>query len=125
MKTKRNRSGGFTLIEIMIVVAIIGLLASIAVPNFTKARNMARQKACISNLQAIDGAIETWATDMNKAEGQPVTYGDIRTFLKTPPVCPSGGSTFDDSYTITTVGAQPLCQRLPSGPNAHALPPMQ
>ncbi|HXP61427.1 MAG TPA: type II secretion system protein [Dongiaceae bacterium] len=125
MKTKRNRSGGFTLIEIMIVVAIIGLLASIAVPNFTKARGMARQKACISNLQAIDGAIETWATDMNKAEGQPVTYSDIRTFLKSPPVCPSGGTTFDDSYTITTVGAQPVCQRLPTGPNAHALPQMQ
>ena len=121
MKTKRNRSGGFTLIEIMIVVAIIGLLASIAVPNFTKARNMARQKACISNLQAIDGAMETWATDMNKAEGQPVTYSDIRTFLKTAPVCPSGGTTFDDSYTITTVDAPPMCQRVPSGPNAHVM----
>ena len=109
----------------MIVVAIIGLLASIAVPNFTKARNMARQKACISNLQAIDGAIETWATDLNKAEGQPVTYSDIRTFLKSPPVCPAGGTTFDDSYTITTVGVSPLCQRMPTGPNAHALPQAQ
>ena len=86
---------------------------------------MARQKACISNLQAIDGAIETWATDMNKAEGQPVTYSDIRTYLKSTPVCPQGGTTFDDSYTINTVGVPPVCQRVPSGPSAHALPQAQ
>ena len=109
----------------MIVVAIIGMLASIAVPNFMKARSMARQKSCISNLQSIDGAIETWATDLNKAEGQPVTYSDIRSFLKSTPVCPSGGTTFDDSYTISSVGAQPTCQRMPSGPNPHALPQNQ
>src|SRR5208337_5006652 len=82
MKANTNRRRGFTLVEIMIVVAIIGMLASIAVPNFMKARTMARQKSCISNLQSIDGAIETWATDLNKAEGQPVTYNDIRTYLK-------------------------------------------
>jgi prepilin-type N-terminal cleavage/methylation domain-containing protein len=122
MRADTNRRRGFTLVEIMIVVAIIGMLASIAVPNFMKARTMARQKSCISNLQSIDGAIETWATDLNKAEGQPVTYNDIRTYLKSMPVCPAGGTTFDDSYTITTVGTPPLCQHVPSGPNAHALP---
>ena len=109
----------------MIVVAIIGMLASIAVPNFMKARAMARQKSCISNLQSIDGAIETWATDLNKAEGQSVSYGDIRSYLKSTPICPSGGTTFDDSYTISTVGVQPLCQRMPSGPSPHALPQNQ
>ena len=81
MKTNANRRQGFTLVEIMIVVAIIGMLASIAVPNFVKARTMARQKSCISNLQSIDGAMETWATDLNKAEGQAVTYNDIRSYL--------------------------------------------
>ncbi len=125
MKTNKNRRRGFTLVEIMIVVAIIGMLASIAVPNFMKARTMARQKSCISNLQSIDGAIETWATDLNKAEGQPVAYSDIRTYLKSTPVCPSGGTTFDNSYTISTVGSPPLCQRLPSGPSPHALPQTQ
>jgi prepilin-type N-terminal cleavage/methylation domain-containing protein len=122
MKIKVNRRRGFTLVEIMIVVAIIGMLASIAVPNFVKARNMARQKSCISNLQSIDGAMETWATDLNKAEGQAVTYNDIRSYLKTMPVCPSGGSTFDDSYTITSVGTSPICQRLPA---SHMLPNTQ
>ncbi len=122
MKTNKSRGQGFTLIEIMIVVAIIGMLASIAVPNFMKARGMARKKACISNLQSIDGAIETWATELNKAEGQSVGYSDIRPYLKSTPVCPAGGTTFDDSYTISTVGTSPTCQKLPSD---HVLPSTQ
>jgi type II secretory pathway pseudopilin PulG len=106
----------------MIVVAIIGMLAAIAVPNFTKARGMARKKACISNLQTIDGAIETWATELNKGEGQSVSYSDIRPYMKSTPICPTGGTTFDDSYTISTVGTPPTCQKAPS---EHVLPSTQ
>ncbi len=122
MKTATSQSGGFTLVEIMIVVAIIGLLASIAVPNYMKSRQQAHQKACISNQQQIDGAIQRWAMDLNKAQGQPVTYSDISSYLQRAVVCPAGGSTFQDSYTITTVDAAPVCQRVPSGPYAHVLP---
>jgi prepilin-type N-terminal cleavage/methylation domain-containing protein len=121
MKINTSRRQGFTLVEIMIVVAIIGLLASIAVPNFVKARTTAQQKACISNLHQIDGAISTWAVEMNKGQGQAVTYSDISSYLKNAVSCPSGGSTFDDSYTISTVDAPPACQRVPSGPNAHVM----
>jgi prepilin-type N-terminal cleavage/methylation domain-containing protein len=125
MKLNPSQSRGFTLVEIMIVVAIIGLLASIAVPNFVKARTTAQQKACISNLHQIDGAIQQWALDLNKAQGQPVSYTDISSYLKNSVACPSGGTTFADSYTITTVDVQPLCQKVPSGPSAHALPQSQ
>lgn len=122
MKIRTSGRGGFTLVEIMIVVAIIGMLASIAVPNYMKARTTAHQKTCISNLYNINGAIQSWATELNKAEGQAVTYSDIRGYLKNAVVCPAGGTTFEDSYSITTVDAPPACLRVPSGPHAHLVP---
>jgi prepilin-type N-terminal cleavage/methylation domain-containing protein len=113
MKNIRSRKGGFTLVEIMIVVAIIGLLASIAIPNYAQSRERVRQGVCIENLQQIEGAIQRWSLDMNKDEGQAVTYSDIRNYLKRSVVCPSGGTSFEDSYSITTVDAAPTCQRKP------------
>jgi len=122
MNTSTHPNRGFTLVEIMIVVTIIGILATIAVPNFVQARKQAQQKACISNLQQIDGAIQRWALDLNKAEGQPVTYSDISSYLKNAVICPAGGTTFEDSYTITTVDAPAACQRAPTGRYPHVLP---
>jgi prepilin-type N-terminal cleavage/methylation domain-containing protein len=118
MKNISSRRSGFTLVEIMIVVAIIGLLAAIAIPNFAQARETARRNVCIENLQKIEGAIQCWSLDMNKDEGQAVTYGDIRNYLKRSVVCPAGGATFEDSYSITTVDAVPTCQKKPA---AHKL----
>ena len=66
MKTQTSRKAGFTLVEIMIVVAIIGLLAAIAIPNFVKARSNAQTKACIANLKQIDGAVQQWALENKK-----------------------------------------------------------
>jgi prepilin-type N-terminal cleavage/methylation domain-containing protein len=120
MKSISSRGSGFTLVEIMIVVAIIGMLATIAVPSYVQARKSTQMNVCIRNLQQIDGAIERWSLDMHKDEGQPVTYNDIRVYLKRSVVCPAGGTTFEDSYTITTVDAPPACQRKPA---THLLPP--
>jgi prepilin-type N-terminal cleavage/methylation domain-containing protein len=119
MKTRIRSLRGFTLVEIMIVVAIIGLLATIAIPNFVKARTTAQMNACISNLRQIDGAIQQYALEMKKDAGSPVSYSDISGYLRNAVTCPSGGTTFDDSYTITSVDATPTCQRQPT---THKLP---
>jgi prepilin-type N-terminal cleavage/methylation domain-containing protein len=111
MKINSSRRGGFTLVEIMIVVAIIGLLATIAIPNFAKARTSAQKTACINNLQRIDGSIQQWALDLKKDAGDPVSYNDIKSYMKNEVICPSGGTSFEDSYTISAVDTPPTCQK--------------
>ena len=100
----------FTLIEIMIVVLIIGILLSIAVPNFVKAREATRTKACVENLMKIQWAKEQWALENNKPADNAVTDADIAgsfKFLQALPDCPAGGG-----YDIGgTVNAVPSCSR--------------
>jgi prepilin-type N-terminal cleavage/methylation domain-containing protein len=120
MKINASDRHGFTLVEIMIVVAIIGLLATIAIPNFAKARERAHMTACINNLAKIDGAIQMWALETKKDSGQAVAYTDISSYLKNSVVCPSGGTRFEDSYTLGSVDEKPLCQRKP---DCHKLAP--
>ena len=105
-----RRKGGFTLVEIMIVVAIIGILIAIAVPGFLKARETARARNCAENLQKIDGAVEQYALDYNLSNGD-TTLADTWTelvgsdkYIKRTPTCPSGGS-----YGFGTVGEEPVC----------------
>ena len=98
----------------MIVVAIIGLLASIAIPNFVKARTTAQMNACISNLRQIDGAIQQWALDTKQGDTASVTAAEILPYMKNSVVCPSGGKTFADSYAVSTVQAKPACLKMPA-----------
>ena len=119
MKNKTSRNSGFTLVEIMIVVAIIGLLAAIAIPNFIKARTTSQKNACINNLRQIDGAIQQWALENKKDSAAAVKFTDISSYLKNSVICPSGGTTFADSYTITTVAAKPVCAKVGA---PHVLP---
>ena len=107
MQIKRHNKLGFTLVEIMIVVAIIGLLAAIAIPNFVKARTTAQKNACINNLRQIDGAKEQWALE-NKKVGTdaPVAtdlYGTDK-YIKTTPSCPANGT-----YTLNDMTTKPTC----------------
>jgi len=124
MKIRKVHKAGFTLVEIMIVVAIIGLLAAIAVPNFVKARTTAQMNACINNLRQIDGAIQQWALEQKKAASALVTEGDVTPYLKNSVVCPAGGTTFADSYAVTDCQTPPTCIS-PGGKaaNGHRLPP--
>lgn len=92
MKIKILARAGFTLVEIMIVVAIIGLLAAIAVPNFVKARTTAQMNACINNLRQIDGAIQQWALEQKQGDTSPVVYIDITPYLKSAVVCPAAST---------------------------------
>ena len=119
MKIRTSRKSGFTLVEIMIVVAIIGLLAAIAIPNFIKARTTSQMNACINNLRQIDGAIQQWALENNKTTSATVAYTDISPYLKNAVTCPSGGTTFANSYSISDVATKPACKQISS---THKLP---
>src|SRR3954467_15590928 len=88
---RQRKSSGFTLVEIMIVVLIIGILMAIAVPNFIRARETSRRNSCIANLKQIYSAKEQWAMDNKAASGAAVLMSDIAgTYMKgaaTGPVC--------------------------------------
>ena len=77
-----NRRGGFTLVEIMIVVAIIALLAAIAVPGFLRARKRSQASRIINDLRLIDSAVDQYAIETNKSTGATVNIADWTNYLK-------------------------------------------
>jgi prepilin-type N-terminal cleavage/methylation domain-containing protein len=110
---RTNRRLAFTLVEVMIVISLVGLLAAMAVPSFLRSRNAAHRSTCINNLKQIDSAIQQWATERKKPQSASVEFSDISPYLKGAVVCPSGGTSFSDSYTLSTVADLPLCQKDP------------
>src|SRR5829696_3745637 len=80
---QKSRRGGFTLVEIMIVVAIIALLAAIAVPNFLRARKRSQATRILEDLRMIDGALDQYAIENNKGAGFTTEWSDIQKYLKT------------------------------------------
>ena len=82
----------------------------------------AASNACINHLRQIDGAIQDWALETKKGENAAVAYKDISPYLKGTLVCPAGGTTFADSYLITTVSERPGCKKGASATPPHVLP---
>jgi prepilin-type N-terminal cleavage/methylation domain-containing protein len=107
MQISTSRRSAFTLVEIMIVVAIIGLLAAIAIPNFIKAREASQKNACIANLKQIDGAKNTWALEQKKVSADVPADTDIfgaTLYIREKPGCPANGT-----YTLGAVSSKPVC----------------
>jgi prepilin-type N-terminal cleavage/methylation domain-containing protein len=124
-KMNTSRKGGFTLVEIMIVVAIIGLLAAIAIPNFVRARATSQANACINNMRQIDAAVQQWALEKGKTTGATATLAtDLTPYIKlnannSIPVCPAGGD-----YNVAPVGNLPsvTCSLGNTVDPAHVMP---
>ena len=107
MKINTHHKSAFTLVEIMIVVAIIGMLTAIAIPTVAKARENAQRNACIANLKQIDGAKATWAMEQKKTSTDTPALTDLygaANYIRDQPYCPSNGT-----YDPQQVQLKPTC----------------
>jgi prepilin-type N-terminal cleavage/methylation domain-containing protein len=107
MRIQQSFNSAFTLVEIMIVVAIIGLLAAIAIPNLIRAKDNAQRTTCMANLQTINGAKITWALETKRGNSDTPTDADLfgaTLYISAKPACPANGS-----YTINQVDTKASC----------------
>lgn len=108
-----RRRAGFTLVEILIVVAIIGILVAVALPAFMKSRAQARKQVCIENLSQIESAKQQWGLENGKKDGDPPSEADLigdTRYIKKMPQCPGGGT-----YEFQSIGRTATCSQRPDG----------
>ena len=100
---KKNTKHGFTVVELMMVVTVVGLLATLATPSFLNARAGSRMNVCINNLRQLTGAKDQWAMENAKRETDPVVITEVAAYMKNGiPTCPSSGRY---EFTIVQTGA--------------------
>lgn len=106
MKKTLKKTQGFTLVEIMIVVAIIGLLAAIGIPSFIKAREKSLANTKAANIKQVEGAIEQYAFENGVTNGATVTWDNLDDYLKTADKNSYnvGGAALPASYTVSSSG---------------------
>ena len=125
MQIGHRNKAGFTLVEIMIVVAVIGLLAAIAIPNFVRARTTSQTNACLNNLRQIDGAKQQWALEFGAPTNARPGIAELQPYLGrgvngSLPSCPMDSQdTFSTSYQVGNVSIVPVCR---IDPTDHTLP---
>jgi prepilin-type N-terminal cleavage/methylation domain-containing protein len=121
MKVSESSRSGFTLVEIMIVVAIIGLLAAVAIPSYVRARDTSQKNTCINSLRQLGAAVDQFALENRLASSATYTLDDLKSYLKLDttgqlPSCPGGG-TYSPGACVTN---PPVCSL--SSAAGHALP---